>query len=96
MPKPDGSTDSLFACFSIDEDGSEGMMGEVMDGAWQPYVFPGRSILDKILPRVRHLAEISGLTLRVVEFKRVGVIEERRFVGQAPRPKDLNDVHFQN
>jgi hypothetical protein len=57
----------LYAFLSTDETG-EGIVGEMIDGAWTPLVTSKLRIAEKMRPLARHIAEVSGKPVRLVKF----------------------------
>lgn len=59
---------SLWAFFSIDADGDEGLIASFFNGAWMPLVAADKARVESLRPLAEEVARESGKTVVLAKF----------------------------
>lgn len=64
--KPKLVISDIYAYLSVDEDGNEGLIGELINGAWMPFVACDKARLDSLEPIAQRVAQRTGRPVRLI------------------------------
>lgn len=65
----------LYVFLSIDENGNEGICGEMINGRWMSMTTSKPRIVEIMMPRAEIMARATGKTIRLVRFTNREVIK---------------------
>lgn len=60
--------ETITAFVSVDKDGNEGVIAQMLGGAWTPFVCADPQRIDSILPLALELKKITGVPFKILQF----------------------------
>lgn len=62
--------EGLWCFISVDDEGSEGLIAELVGGTWVPFICADKARMEELLPTARRIAGIEGITIELRYFGR--------------------------
>jgi hypothetical protein len=60
--------ETITAFVSVDKDGEEGIIGQLIDGAWMPFVCADEERFNRIFPMCKEFCEKTGVKFKILRF----------------------------
>lgn len=67
--------EGLWCFISVDEEGNEGLIAQLVDDMWVPFICADKTRMEELLPIARRIARIAGMTIELRYFGRGTTME---------------------